>query len=347
MDLSYKIQNCGLILVTLALLDSFQRPVTYLRLSVTDRCDFRCVYCMSPHMRFLPRQDVLTLPELIRLCQVFLTLGIRKIRITGGEPLIRRNILELFQALHSFQESGLLEEITLTTNGSRLHTLAPSLAKWGVRRINVSLDSLKPDRFRAITTYGQLDTVLQGIETAQKLGLKLKLNVVALKGVNEDEWEDLVAWAHSHQMDLSFIEVMPMGETEEERFDQYIPLTQVRQRLASIYTLTESSYKTPGPSRYYEVAETGRRIGFITPLTHNFCETCNRIRLTCTGTLYPCLGQENSADLRTPLRQSSSNTLLYKTIMEAIDRKPKGHNFMIQRHFSSPVLKRSMNVTGG
>jgi len=330
-----------------ALVDPFGRAITYLRVSVTDRCDFRCIYCMSEHMTFLPKADLLTLEELDRLCSAFIARGVRKLRLTGGEPLVRRGVMTLFAALSRHLSTGALEELTLTTNGSQLPKYARELAGYGVRRINVSLDTLDADKFRAITRWGELDKVLAGIDAAQAAGLKVKINAVALKGVNEDEFGSLIEWAHGRGMDLTLIEVMPLGDVGEGRLDQYLPLSIVRARLAERFTLADLDYRTGGPARYVSVAETGGRLGFITPLTHNFCESCNRVRVTCTGTLYMCLGQEDAADLRTPLRASEGNELLHAAIEEAIARKPKGHDFIIDRRHQRPALSRHMSVTGG
>jgi cyclic pyranopterin phosphate synthase len=332
---------------TAPLIDPFGRSISYLRVSVTDRCDFRCVYCMSEDMAFLPKQDLLTLEELDRLCTAFVRRGVRKLRITGGEPLVRRNIMSLFQGLSRHLQSGALEELTLTTNGSQLARYAKDLAACGVRRINVSLDTLDPAKFRDITRWGDLGKVLEGVEAAQAAGLAVKINAVALKGVNEDEVEDLVRWAHGREMDMTFIEVMPLGDIAPSRFDQYWPLSQLRARLAESFTLDEIDYRTGGPARYVRARETGGRIGFITPLTHNFCESCNRVRVTCTGTLYMCLGQEDAADLRAPLRASESDERLDAAIEAAIARKPKGHDFIIDRATSRPAVGRHMSVTGG
>ncbi len=329
------------------LIDPFGRQVSYIRVSVTDRCDFRCVYCMSEDMTFLPKRDLLTLEELDRLCSAFVARGTRKIRITGGEPLVRRNIMTLFASLSRHLDSGALEEITVTTNGSQLARFAKDLYAHGVRRINVSLDTLDPDRFRAITRWGDLTTVLKGIDAAQDAGLAIKINAVALKNFNEDEFASMIRWAHGRGMDMTFIEVMPLGEIESARVDQYLPLSQVRAQLLDQFTLQDSDYQTGGPARYVTVKETGGRLGFITPLTHNFCESCNRVRLTCTGTLYMCLGQEDAADLRAPLRASESNDLLYEAIDRAILRKPKGHDFIIDRVTRQPAVGRHMSVTGG
>jgi cyclic pyranopterin phosphate synthase len=330
-----------------SLVDPFGRAISYLRVSVTDRCDFRCIYCMAENMHFLPKQELLTLEEVDRLCGAFIAKGVRKIRLTGGEPLVRRGIMTLIGALSRHLEGGALDELTLTTNGSQLPKYASELAALGVRRINVSLDTLDPDKFRAITRWGELDQVLAGIAAAERAGLAIKINAVALKGVNEDELADLLAWAHGRGMDLTVIEVMPLGDIGEERLDQYLPLSMVRARLAERYTLDDIDYRTGGPARYVRVRETGGRLGFITPLTHNFCESCNRVRVTCTGTLYMCLGQNDAADLRAPLRASESNESLYAAIDEAIARKPKGHDFIIDRRHRRPALARHMSVTGG
>ena len=329
------------------LVDPFARAITYLRVSVTDRCDFRCVYCMSENMTFLPKADLLTLEELDRLCSAFVDRGVRKLRLTGGEPLVRRGIMTLVASLSRHLATGALDELTLTTNGSQLPKYAAELAGLGVKRINVSLDTLDPDKFRAVTRWGELDKVLAGIDAAQAAGLRVKINAVALKGVNEDELPELVQWAHGRGMDLTLIEVMPLGDVGEGRLDQYLPLSMVRARLAERFTLEDIDYQTGGPARYVRVAETGGRLGFITPLTHNFCESCNRVRVTCTGTLYMCLGQEDAADLRTPLRASEGNDLLDTAIEEAISRKPKGHDFIIDRRHQRPALSRHMSVTGG
>jgi len=329
------------------LIDPFARAITYLRVSVTDRCDFRCVYCMSEHMSFLPKADLLTLEELDRLCSAFVAKGVRKLRLTGGEPLVRRGIMTLFSSLSRHLQTGALDELTLTTNGSQLVKYAAELKSHGIERVNVSLDTLDPDKFRTITRWGELDKVLAGIDAAQAAGLKIKINAVALKGVNEEELADLVAWAHGRGMDLTIIEVMPLGDIGEERLAQYLPLSIVRARLAERLTLHDIDDRTGGPARYVRVAETGGRLGFITPMTHNFCESCNRVRITCTGTLYMCLGQEDAADLRSPLRASEGNDLLYAAIDEAITRKPKGHDFVIDRRHKRPALSRHMSVTGG
>jgi cyclic pyranopterin phosphate synthase len=329
------------------LIDPFARAITYLRVSVTDRCDFRCVYCMAEHMSFLPKADLLTLEELDRLCSAFVAKGVRKLRLTGGEPLVRRGIMTLFSSLSRHLKTGALDELTVTTNGSQLGKYAAELKGYGVERINVSLDTLDPDKFRAITRWGDLDKVITGIDAAQAAGLKVKINAVALKGVNEDELAGLVSWAHGRGMDLTIIEVMPLGEIGEDRLDQYLPLSMVRTRLSERFSFEDIDYKTGGPARYVRVKETGGRLGFITPMTHNFCESCNRVRITCTGTLYMCLGQEDAADLRAPLRASESNDAVYAAIDEAITRKPKGHDFVIDRRHKRPALSRHMSVTGG
>jgi cyclic pyranopterin phosphate synthase len=329
------------------LADPFGRHVTYLRVSVTDRCDFRCVYCMAEDMTFLPKADLLTLEELDRVCSAFVTRGVRKLRLTGGEPLVRRNVMSLVRSLGRHLETGALEELTLTTNGSQLARFADELAAAGVRRINVSLDSLDPRRFTEITRWGQLDQVMGGLAAAKAAGLKVKINTVALKGVNEDEFDRLIQWCGDEGHDLTLIETMPLGDIDGDRTDQYLPLSLVRARLMDRWTLDESDYRTGGPARYVTVRETGGRLGFITPLTHNFCESCNRVRLTCTGTLYMCLGQEDAADLRAPLRQSADDGPLMDAIDEAIGRKPKGHDFIIDRRRRKPALARHMSVTGG
>jgi len=330
-----------------ALIDPFGRHVSYLRVSVTDRCDLRCVYCMSEDMQFLPKRELLTLEELDRVCTAFIDQGVRKLRITGGEPLVRRDVMSLFRSLSRHLESGRLQELTLTTNGTLLDRFAPELADCGVRRVNVSVDSLDPDRFRAVTRRGDLAQVMRGLEAAQRAGLKVKINAVALKGVNEDEIGPMMAWAHGLGMDLTLIEVMPLGDIEPGRIDQYLPLSLVRARLADRYTLTDLPERSGGPARYVRVEETGGKLGFITPLTHNFCESCNRVRLTCTGRLYMCLGQEDAADLRTPMRLSEGNERLEAAIAEAISRKPRGHDFIIDRQHTAPAVGRHMSVTGG
>ncbi len=329
------------------LMDPFGRHVSYLRVSVTDRCDFRCVYCMSEHMTFLPKKDLLSLEELDRLCAVFVAKGVRRLRITGGEPLVRKGIMTLFEGLSRHLKTGALDELTLTTNGSQLPKYAQALRDCGVERVNISLDTLKPDRFKAITRWGDFGDVMAGLEAAEKAGLKIKLNAVALKGVNEDEIADLMHFAHARGADLTLIETMPLGDIDGDRTDQYLPLSVVRARLMDQFTLEDIPYRTGGPARYVRVAETGGRLGFITPLTHNFCESCNRVRLTCTGTLYMCLGQEDAADLRAPLRASSDDAPVARAIDAAIARKPKGHDFIIDRTSRKPAVGRHMSVTGG
>jgi len=329
------------------MIDPFGRKISYLRVSVTDRCDFRCTYCMAEDMTFLPKADLLTLEELDRLCSAFVAKGVRKLRITGGEPLVRRNVMSLFRSLGRHLQSGALDEITLTTNGSQLARFASDLYAAGVRRVNVSLDTLDPALFTRITRWGKLGSVLEGIDAAQRAGLRVKINTVALRGVNEDEIGKLMLWAHGRDMDLTLIETMPMGDTGEDRTEQYLPLSLVRSRLAQQFTLRESGFRTGGPARYVDVAETGGRIGFITPLTHNFCESCNRVRLTCTGTLFMCLGQEDKAELRPVLRASATDEGLLQSIDEAITRKPKGHDFVIDRRQSGPAVPRHMSMTGG
>src|SRR5271165_636641 len=328
------------------LVDPFGRTIAYVRVSVTDRCDYRCVYCMSEDMNFLPKRDVLSLEELDRLCAAFVGLGARKLRVTGGEPLVRRNVMSLFRGLKRHIDSGALDEVTLTTNGTQLARFAGELADCGVRRINVSLDTLDPGKFRSVTRWGDLGVVLKGIDAAAAAGLAIKLNAVALKGFNDGEARSLIDWAHGRGFDITFIEVMPLGAMERDRADQFLPLTELRADLERSLTLTPSAHSTGGPARYYDVKETGGRLGFITPLTHNFCESCNRVRVTCTGTLYMCLGQEDAADLREPLRRSASDAPLIAAIRAAIARKPKGHDFVIARA-AAPATERHMNATGG
>lgn len=329
------------------MIDPFGRSVTYLRVSVTDRCDFRCIYCMAEDMSFLPKAEILTLEELDRLCSAFVAKGVRKLRLTGGEPLVRRNVMWLIERLGRHLKTGTLDELTLTTNGSQLARHAEGLAKAGVRRINVSLDTLDPERFRKLTRWGRLEQVMEGLAAAKAAGLHVKINTVALKDENEDEFDDLIAWCGEQGFDLCLIETMPMGDIDGDRTAQYLPLSLVRARLAHRWTLEETDYRTGGPARYARVAETGRMLGFITPLTHNFCESCNRVRLTCTGTLYMCLGQEDAADLRASLRASTDDALLHAAIDEAISRKPKGHDFIIDRRHNRPAVPRHMSVTGG
>jgi cyclic pyranopterin phosphate synthase len=329
------------------LIDPFDRHVTYMRVSVTDRCDFRCVYCMSEHMTFLPKADVLSLEELDRLCSAFVDLGVRKLRLTGGEPLVRRNIMSLVRSLGRHLETGALDELTLTTNGSQLDRYAGELVEAGVRRVNVSLDTLDPEKFAVITRWGKLDKVLAGLAAAREAGLEIKINAVALKGVNDGELDAMLAWCGEEGFDMTIIEVMPMGDVgAESRIEQYWPLSMVRAELQRRWTLDDIDFNSGGPARYVRVKETGRKLGFITPLTHNFCESCNRVRLTCTGTLFMCLGQEDAADLRAPLRSSESNEALTAAIREAITRKPKGHDFIIDRR-ATRSTDRHMSVTGG
>ncbi len=329
------------------MIDPFGRIVDYLRISVTDRCDFRCTYCMAENMTFLPKKDLLTLEELERLCSIFIDKGVRKLRLTGGEPLVRKNIMQLINALGKKINEGTLDELTITTNGSQLHRFAKDLYAAGMRRINVSLDTLDADKFKDITRWGDLNRVLTGIDAALEAGLKVKINAVALKDFNDKELPDMLRWAHGKGMDMTIIETMPMGEIDEDRTDQYLPLSKVRKDLSQEFTLEDILYKTGGPARYVQLHETGGRLGFITPLTHNFCESCNRVRLTCTGTLYLCLGQDDAADLRAPLRASQDNQLTADAIDEAITRKPKGHDFIIDRTHNKPAVSRHMSVTGG
>ena len=330
----------------LRMIDPFGRSIDYLRVSVTDRCDLRCVYCMAEDMTFLPKADVLSLEEIETLCAAFIRQGVRKLRITGGEPLVRRGVMTLFERLGARLHDG-LEELTLTTNGTQLAKYAGALAKAGVRRVNVSMDTLDPERFTRITRWGKLERVLEGIAAAAAAGLHVKINAVALRGENEDELGDLLAWCGAQGHDLCLIETMPMGDIGGDRTDQYLPLSIVRARLRKRFTLTESGFTTGGPARYFDVAETGARVGFITPMTHNFCESCNRVRLTCTGMLYMCLGQDDAADLRRVLRAEGADELLEGAILEAIGRKPKGHDFVIDRRSRAPSVARHMSLTGG
>jgi cyclic pyranopterin phosphate synthase len=327
------------------MIDPFGRHITYLRVSVTDRCDFRCVYCMPEHMTFLPKADLLTLEELERVCAAFIRKGVDRIRLTGGEPLVRRNAMSLIENLGK-RIGGGLKELTLTTNGSQLARFAWQLKDAGVERVNVSLDTRDPNRFRAITRWGDLNKVLAGIDAARGAGLKVKINTVALRGINDEEISDMMEWAHGEGMDLTLIETMPMGEIDGDRTEQYLPLSLVRARLNQRFTLQDIDYRSGGPARYVHVRETGGRLGFITPLTHNFCESCNRVRVTCTGTLFMCLGQEDAADLRAPMRASTCDELLHAAIDEAIARKPKGHDFVIGRG-EKPSISRHMSMTGG
>ncbi|MBF87269.1 MAG: GTP 3',8-cyclase MoaA [Pelagibacterales bacterium] len=328
------------------LIDPFGRAISYVRVSLTDRCDFRCVYCMAEHMTFLPKSDVLSLEEIERLCNAFINLGTKKIRLTGGEPLVRKNVMNLIKALGTRIGSG-LEELTITTNGSQLSRFSNQLFDYGVRRINVSIDTLNSELFSKITRWGNLDRVLLGLKDASKAGLRCKINAVALKGVNENELGDMVKWAHDEGHDFTIIETMPMGEITENRVDQYLPLSMVRAKLQERFTFIESNYQTGGPARYVTLKETGGTLGFITPLTHNFCESCNRVRVTCTGMLYMCLGQDDSADLRKVINSTSNDLELENAIREAISRKPKGHDFEISRRSAGPAVSRHMSVTGG
>ncbi len=330
------------------MIDPFGRSINYLRVSVTDRCDLRCVYCMTEDMTFLPKREILSLEELDRLLGAFIALGVRKLRLTGGEPLVRKNVMWLIERLGRHLGSGALDELTLTTNGTQLAKFAEPLFAAGIRRINVSLDTLDAAAFGRITRWGNLEQVLDGIAAAKRAGLQVKINTVALKGVNEHEIDDLLAWCGREDLDLSLIEVMPMGELDtESRMDQYLPLSVVRARLERRWTLDETDYRSGGPARYTVVRETGKRLGFITPLTHNFCESCNRVRLTCVGRLYLCLGQEDSADLRAPLRASDDDAVVGDAIRAALRLKPKGHDFMIDRRSSAAAVPRHMSVTGG
>jgi cyclic pyranopterin phosphate synthase len=329
------------------MIDPFGRPISYLRVSLTDRCDFRCVYCMPEHMTFLPKADLLSLEEVERLCAAFIRKGVNKIRLTGGEPLVRRNVTSMITNLGRRIGPGGLDELTLTTNGSQLSRFADELKAAGITRINVSLDTLDADKFRAITRWGDLNKVLAGIDAARAAGLAVKINMVALRRVNDQEIPAVMEWAHGKGMDLTLIETMPMGDVGTDRVEQYMPLSVVRADLEKHFTLVDSQHRTGGPARYVHVVETGGRLGFITPLTHNFCESCNRVRLTCTGTLFMCLGQDDAADLRSVLRASNDDTLLDAAIDEAISRKPKGHDFMIDRRHNDAAVARHMSMTGG
>ncbi|CUX81839.1 MAG: molybdenum cofactor biosynthesis protein MoaA [Roseibaca calidilacus] len=334
--------------MTAPLIDPFARPISYLRVSVTDRCDFRCVYCMAENMTFLPKKELLTLEELDRMCSTFIRLGVKKLRITGGEPLVRKGIMTFFRDMRRHLDSGALKELTLTTNGSQLRKFAAELADCGVRRINISLDTLDDRKFAEVTRWGKLAQVMDGIDAAQEAGLRVKLNAVALKGFNEAELFTLTEFCARRDMDLTWIEVMPMGDLgNEDRLDQYWPLSDLRKRLAERYTLSDLAERSGGPARYVRLEETGQKIGFITPLTHNFCESCNRVRLTCTGELYMCLGQEDMADLRAPLRASASDAPLEAAIRAAISRKPKGHDFDYSRQAVDGQMTRHMSHTGG
>ncbi len=329
------------------MIDPFDRTVNYIRISVTDRCDFRCVYCMAENMTFLPKKDLLTLEELDRLASTFVELGVKKIRLTGGEPLVRRDIMTLFRSLGRHLQTGDLEELTVTTNGSQLERFSEELMQAGVRRINVSVDTLDKQKFERITRWGKYDKVMAGIAAAKSAGLKVKINAVALKGVNDVEFDHMIDWCGEQGFDLTLIETMPLGEIDEDRTDQYLPLSRVRADLEQRWTLVDLPDRTGGPARYVRIEETGGRLGFITPLTHNFCESCNRVRITCTGRMYMCLGQDDEADLCSPLRASEGNELLKEAILEGIGRKPKGHDFVIERRGDMPAVSRHMSVTGG
>lgn len=335
-------------MINAPLIDPFARAIDYLRVSVTDRCDFRCVYCMTEHMEFLPKAALLSLEELDRLTSAFVDLGVKKLRVTGGEPLVRKGIMTYFDAMSRHLATGALRELTLTTNGSQLARFAQPLADCGVRRVNVSLDTLDEAKFKAITRWGRFAQVMDGIDAAQTAGMAIKINAVALRGTNDDEAHKLVEWCGARGFDLTFIEVMPMGDMgEEDRLDQYWSLQDVRAELAKQWTLTDIPLNTGGPARYVRVEQTGGRVGFITPLTHNFCESCNRVRLTCTGQLYMCLGQTDDADLRAVLRSNPDDTALHRAIRTAIARKPKGHDFDYSRQNISGQMPRHMSHTGG
>ena len=333
---------------TAPLIDPFGRTVDYLRVSVTDRCDLRCVYCMAERQTFLPKAEILSIEELDRVCSAFVAMGTRKLRLTGGEPLVRKGFMQLVERLSRHLRSGALQELTLTTNGTRLAQFAEELAGYGVKRINVSLDSLDAERFARITRGGDLKTVMAGIDAAQAAGLKVKINTVALKDDNQGAIAGMIQWAHAKGLDFTLIETMPLGDIEEDRTDQYLSLAKVRQDLESFWTLTPIDHRTGGPARYVRVEETGGRLGFITPLSHNFCESCNRVRLTCTGVLYMCLGQDDQADLRAPMRAyATDDQALHAAIREALQRKPRGHDFRIERRGERPALSRPMSATGG
>ncbi|NKJ43299.1 MULTISPECIES: GTP 3',8-cyclase MoaA [unclassified Novosphingobium] len=329
------------------LVDRFARAITYLRLSVTDRCDLRCTYCMPERMTFLPRAEVLSLEELYRLSLHFIARGVTKLRLTGGEPLVRRDMVDLVRALGRHLGEGGLQELTLTTNGTRLAEFADDLAAAGVRRINVSLDTLDRARFAALARRDSLPQVLEGLAAARAAGLKVKLNAVALKGVNEDELPDLVAWAHGQGHDVTLIEVMPLGDVGEDRIDHYLPLDAVRRDLEQRWTLVPNGHSSGGPARYVDIAETGGRLGFITPLTGNFCATCNRVRVTATGQLYMCLGGEGRVDLRAALRSQDPDAALADAFARAMGEKQEAHSFVIDRAGAAPAVSRHMSMTGG
>ncbi len=329
-----------------ALHDAFGRRVTYLRMSLTDRCDLRCVYCMQEDMRFLPRRDLLSLEEMDRLASAFITSGVRKLRITGGEPLVRKGAIGLFESLSRHLRSGALDELTLTTNGTQLARHAAALAACGVKRVNVSLDTLNPALFRALTRRGDLAVVLAGIAAAKAAGLRVKLNAVALRGSTEAEIFDLLGFAAENGHDLTLIETMPLGDTGEDRTAQYLPLDRLRAHIAARFTLAPIPHNSGGPARYWQVGETGQRIGFITPMSEHFCATCNRVRVGCTGMLYPCLGDEHATDLRAALRGSEGDAALHRAIDAGLAAKPEGHNFLVD-DLGAPALARHMSVLGG
>jgi len=329
------------------LVDGHGRAITYLRVSVTDRCDFRCLYCMSEDQTFLPKRDILTLEELDRICTAFVNKGVRKIRLTGGEPLVRRNLTWLIERLSRHLAAGRMDELTLTTNGSQLARHAAGLAANGVRRVNVSLDTLDAEKFARITRRGDLQKVLEGLKAARAAGLAIKINTVAVRGFNAGEIPELITWAHGEGYAMTLIETMPLGQIGGDRAEQYLPLSEVRQKLEERFTLEPIALNTGGPSRYVRVAETGGKLGFITPLSAHFCDTCNRVRLTATGTLYMCLGQDDAVDLRTPARLSRSDALLNEAIEDAVANKPRGHDFLIEPGKTRGIMLRNMNVTGG
>ena len=335
------------VLFAMTMIDPFGRKITYLRVSVTDRCNYRCSYCMAENMVFLPKKELLSLEELDRVCTAFVRRGVRKLRLTGGEPLVRRGVMTLFQSLGRFVDGGELDELTLTTNASRLAVFAKALAACGVRRVNVSLDTLDAAQFAELTRGGKIADVMDGLAAAVDAGLAVKINTVALKGINDRVMDDLIGWCGERGFDMTLIETMPMGEIEDDRTDYYLPLVDLKADLARRWSLTDIPETTGGPARYVRIGETGRKLGFITPMSHNFCEGCNRVRLTCTGTLYMCLGQEDSVDLRTPLRISDGDGLLMEAIDRAVAAKPKGHDFIIDPATNAPAVPRHMSVTGG
>ena len=329
------------------LIDRYGRTVDYVRVSVTDRCNLRCTYCMSEQMRFLPKAELLSLEELDRVCSAFVRRGVRHLRLTGGEPLVRRGILDLVRSLSRHLASGALDELTMTTNGVRLREFAAPLREAGVRRINVSLDSLDRATFARIARSDCLSQVLDGIAAAREAGLKVKINTVALKHDNRRDLPDIIRWAHESGMEITLIETMPLGAVDEDRTDQFLSLTALRREMESYWTLTDLTERTGGPARYVRIAETGGKLGFITPLTHNFCETCRRVRVTCTGTLFMCLGQDSSVDLREPLRVSADDNLLNAAIDRGLAAKPKAHDFLLPERGAAPAVGRHMSVTGG